>query len=77
MLGVGKGAGAGLAWVAMTGAETTPPEAPLPDDPAARYIAERGAGIDAMAAEGTIDAARAKLIKARAEARCRSQAGGN
>ena len=52
-----------------------PPEAPVADDPAARCTAERGAGIDAIAAEGTIDAARAKLFKARAEARCRSQAG--
>ena len=45
----------------------------MADDPAARCIAERGAGIDAMAAEGTIDAARAKLFKARAEAWCRSR----
>jgi hypothetical protein len=50
-----------------------PPEAPVADDPAARCIAERGAGIDQMAAEGTIDAARAKLFKARAEAWCRSR----
>ncbi|MHA1152829.1 MAG: hypothetical protein ACTSQ7_09235 [Alphaproteobacteria bacterium] len=55
-----------------------PPEAgPLADDPAALCIAERWAGIDAMAAEGTIDAARAKQFKASAEAVCRSQAGGN
>ncbi len=51
-----------------------PPEAPLAEDPAARCIAERWAGFDAMAAEGAIDAARAKLFKARAEAWCRSQA---
>ena len=54
-----------------------PPEAALADDPAARCIAERGAGIEAMAADGTIDPARAKRFKARAEAWCRSQAGGN
>jgi len=55
-----------------------PPAAvPLADDPAALCIAERWAGIDAMAADGTIDAARAKLFKARAEALCRSQAGAN
>ncbi len=55
-----------------------PPEvAALADDPAARCIAERWAGIDEMAAEGTIDAPRAKLFKARAEAWCRSQAGRN
>ena len=55
-----------------------PPEAgSLADDPAAACIAERWAGIDRLAAEGTIDAARAKLFKARAEALCRSQAGAN
>ena len=55
-----------------------PPEAaPLADDPAAACIAERWAGIDKMAAEGTIDGPRAKLFKARAEAWCRSQAGAN
>ncbi len=55
-----------------------PPEvAALADDPAAACIAERWAGIDAMAADGTIDPARAKLFKARAEALCRSQAGAN
>ena len=37
-------------------------------------MAERGAGIDAMAADGTIDATRAKSFKARAQAWCRSQA---
>jgi hypothetical protein len=53
-----------------------PPEAaPLADDPAARCIAERWAGIDLMVADGTVDAARAKLFKARAEALCRAQAG--
>ncbi len=54
-----------------------PPEASLADDPAARCIAERWAGIDAMAAEGIIDAARARLFTARAEALCRSQGGAN
>jgi hypothetical protein len=49
-----------------------PPEAaPLADD----CIAERWAGIDLMVADGTVDAARAKLFKARAEALCRAQAG--
>ncbi len=55
-----------------------PPEAAPPaDDPAAACIAGRWAIIDAMAAEGTIDSARAKLFKASAEALCRSQAGAN
>ncbi len=47
------------------------------NSPVERCIAERWAGIDAMAADGTIDAARAKLFKARAEALCWSQAGKN
>ena len=54
-----------------------PADAPRADDPAAACIAERWAGIDAMAADGTIDAARATLFKSRAEALCWSQAGGN
>ena len=54
-----------------------PAAAPLADDPAAACIAERWAGIDLMAADGAIDAARAKLFKARAEALCRAQAGAN
>lgn len=54
-----------------------PPEAgPLADDLAAACIAERWAGIDGMAADGTIDAARADTFKAHAEALCRAQAGG-
>jgi hypothetical protein len=58
-------------------ADIFPPEvAPQADDPTAACIAERWAGIDAMAADGTIDAARAKNFKASAEAVCRSQAGG-
>ncbi len=55
-----------------------PPEiAPLATDSAAACIAERWAGIDAMAADGTIDAARAITFKANAEALCRAQTGGN
>ncbi len=53
-----------------------PPEAAA-DDPAAACIAERGAVIDAIAADGTIDAARARQFKASAEALCRAQAGAN
>ncbi len=53
------------------------PPAAVADSPAELCIAERWAGIDAMAAEGTIDGARAKLFKARAEALCWSQAGKN
>ena len=53
-----------------------PPEK-VANSPAERCIAERWAGIDAMAADGIIDAARAKLFKARAEALCWSQAGKN
>ncbi|MEE9209580.1 MAG: hypothetical protein V3U23_03935 [Kiloniellales bacterium] len=73
-LGVFVLAAAALGWFHRD--DIFPPEAAsLADDPAARCIAERWAGIDLMAAEGTIDAARAKLFKARAEAWCRSQAG--
>jgi hypothetical protein len=55
-----------------------PPEAAaLADNPIARCIAERWAGIDRMAAEDPIDAARAKRFKASAEAWCRAQGGGN
>ncbi len=54
-----------------------PDAAALADNPIARCIAERWAGIDEMAADGTVDAARAKLFKARAEAWCQAQAGGN
>ncbi len=71
-LGVFVPAAAALGWFHRD--DIFPPEgAPLADDPAAACIAERGAGIDQMAAEGTIDAARAKLFKARAQAWCRSQ----
>ncbi len=51
-----------------------PGMAPRAGDPAAACIAERRAVIDAMAADGTIDAALAKQFKASAEALCRSQA---
>lgn len=55
-----------------------PPEAvPVAADPAAACIAERWAVIDAMAADGTIDAARAQQFKANAEALCRAQTGAN
>ncbi len=71
-LGVFVLAAAALGWFHRD--DIFPPEAAtLAEDPAARCIAERWAGIDAMAAEGTIDAARAKLFKARAEAWCRSR----
>jgi hypothetical protein len=53
-----------------------PPDA-VANSPAELCIAERWAGIDEMAADGTIDAARAKLFKSRAEALCWSQAGKN
>jgi hypothetical protein len=73
-LGVFVLAAAALGWFHRD--DIFPPEAAaLADDPAAACIAERGAGIDAMAADGTIDAARAKLFKSRAEAWCRSQTG--
>jgi hypothetical protein len=75
-LGVFLLAAAALGWFHR--ADIFPPDAALlADNPAARCIAERWAGIDAMAADGTIDAARAKLFKARAEAVCRSQASKN
>ena len=56
--------------------DISPPET-VANSPAELCIAERWAGIDAMAADGTIDAARAKLFKARAKALCWSQAGKN
>ena len=71
-LGVFLLAAAALGWFHR--ADIFPPDAALlADNPAARCIAERWAGIDAMAADGTIDAARAKLFKARAEAWCRTR----
>jgi len=45
------------------------------DDPAALCYVERTADIDAMQAEGSINAERAALFKSRAEAFCRAQAG--
>jgi len=75
-LGVFLAAAGALGWFHRD--DIFPPEAAdLADDPIARCIAERWAGIDRMAAEDTIDTARAKLFKARAEAWCRAQAGGN
>lgn len=71
-LGVFVLAAAALGWFHRD--DIFPPEAPAADDPAAACIAERRAGIDAMAADGTIDATRAKSFKARAQAWCRSQA---
>ena len=66
-------AGATLGWIHRD--DIFPPEtAPAAGDPAAACIAERWAGIDRMAADGTIDAARAKAFKASAEAVCRSRA---
>jgi hypothetical protein len=54
------------------------PVAPI--DPAeAAYqacVTERDAGIDKMQADGTITAQQATLFKTRADALCRSQAGG-
>jgi hypothetical protein len=70
-LGVFVLATAALGWFHRD--DIFPPEAALADDPAAACIAERGTGIDAMAADGTIDAARAKQFKASAEAWCRSR----
>ena len=72
-LGVFVLAAAALGWFHRD--DIFPPEAVPADDPAARCIAERWAGIDQMAADGTIDAARAKSFKSRAEALCRAQAG--
>ena len=73
-LGVFVLAAAALGWFHRD--DIFPPgDASLADDPAARCIAERWAGIDQMAAEDAIDGPRAKLFKSRAEARCRSQAG--
>ncbi len=69
-------AAAALGWFHRD--DILPPEAvPLAADPAAACIAGRWAGIDLMAADGTIDAVRAKAFKASAEALCRAQAGQN
>ncbi len=43
---------------------------PAADDPVARCVAERAAGIDQMLKDGAIDAGRAALLKSRAEAFC-------
>ncbi|MDF1748081.1 MAG: hypothetical protein P1V34_04325 [Alphaproteobacteria bacterium] len=55
------------------------PAPAVPIDPAeAAYqacITERGAGIDKMRTEGTINDDQATLFKSRADALCRSQAG--
>lgn len=46
------------------------------NDPAAVCFAERAAEIDAMVADGVVDADRAALFKSRAEALCQATAGG-
>ena len=55
-----------------------PPEqaAVNPNDPVARCFAERAADVDALLAEGTINAQQAELFKRRAEALCQAQVGG-
>ncbi len=55
-----------------------PPEqaAADPDDPVALCFAERAKDIDALLAEGTINAQQADLFKNRAEALCQAQLGG-
>ncbi len=73
-LGVFLVAAGALGWFHRN--DIFPPET-VANSPAELCIAERWAGIDAMAADGTIDAARAKLFKSRAEALCWSQAGKN
>jgi hypothetical protein len=45
------------------------------DDPVQLCIAERAAGIDAMLAEGVIEAPQAELFKARAAAMCQDIVG--
>ena len=45
------------------------------DDPVQLCIAERAAGIDAMLAEGVIEAPQAELFKARAAAMCQDTVG--
>lgn len=55
-----------------------PPEAAevAADDPVALCLAERAKDIDAMVADGTINAGQGELFKSRAEALCQSQVGG-
>ncbi len=55
--------------------DIVPPEKTAADDPVARCVAGRWAGIDEMVNDGTVDAARAELFKARAEALCQAQLG--
>lgn len=52
-----------------------PPAATLADDPVARCLAERAAGIEQMLAEGVIDEAQARQFKGRAAALCEAQEG--
>lgn len=68
---------AGIGW--LNRESLFPPEqAAVPaDDPVARCLAERAAGIDEMRAQGTIDDDQARLFKSRAEALCQAQVGGS
>ena len=51
------------------------PDKTAAEDPVALCVAARWAGIDEMVADGTVDAARAELFEARAEALCQARPG--
>lgn len=65
---------AALAWIHRD--DLFPSEAAVAaDDPVAKCLTERAAGIDKMHQDGVIDADRASLFKSRAEALCQAQLG--
>jgi len=71
-------AAAAAALVYIHRADIWPEAVPVAaDDPYNLCFAERAAGIDRLAAEGTISGAQAVQFKARAAAMCRDSAGGN
>jgi hypothetical protein len=68
---------AALAWMHREDLFPSQEAAPAAaDDPAARCFAERGAEVDRMRDEGTINDQQAALFKSRAEAFCQAQFGG-
>lgn len=67
---------AALAWIHRDDLFPPTEQAAAPtSDPVARCVAERAEGIEAMLADGTIDAEQAALFRQRAEAFCEDQVG--
>lgn len=67
---------AALAWIHRDDLFPPAEQAAAPaNDPVARCVAERAEGIEAMLADGTINAEQAALFRQRAEAFCEDQAG--